>query len=98
MYVYYNSQRPSRITGRVRLRAMWLLWQQEFTRGFGGVFGGGLAESEFGENLESYRQLFCVGASRRNLASVAVKMFSRLIYFIQKFCKCTFNAICKAAI
>jgi hypothetical protein len=39
---------------------------------------------------------FCVGAFGRNLASVAVKMFSRSIHFIKKFYECrTFNAICK---
>jgi biotin synthase-like enzyme len=40
---------------------------------------------------------FCVGASRRNLAAVTVKMFSHLSqYFIKRFCKfCTFNAIYK---
>jgi hypothetical protein len=39
---------------------------------------------------------FCVGVFGRNLASVAVKMFSHLIYFFQTFYKfCTFNVICK---
>jgi hypothetical protein len=39
---------------------------------------------------------FCVGSFDRNLASVAVKMFSHLIYFVKKFYKfCTLNAICK---
>jgi hypothetical protein len=39
---------------------------------------------------------FYVGAFSRNLVSVAVKMFSQLIYFIKKFYKVyTFNAICK---
>jgi hypothetical protein len=39
---------------------------------------------------------FCVAAFGRNLASVAVKMFSHLIWFIQKFYKfCTFCAISK---
>jgi hypothetical protein len=39
---------------------------------------------------------FCIGAFGRNLAAVAVKMYSYLIYFVQKFYKfCTFNAICK---
>jgi hypothetical protein len=33
--------------------------------------------------LESGRR-FCVGAFDKNLASVAVKMFSHLIYFIKK--------------
>jgi hypothetical protein len=31
----------------------------------------------------------------RNLASVAVKMFSHVTNFIKKFYKCTFSAICK---
>jgi hypothetical protein len=39
---------------------------------------------------------FCVGAFGRNLASIAVKMFSHSIYFVKKFYKfCNFNAICK---
>jgi hypothetical protein len=39
---------------------------------------------------------FCVGASGRNLASVAVKMSLHLIYFTKTFYKfCTSNAICK---
>jgi hypothetical protein len=55
----------------------------------------GLAESAFGGSLESGGR-FCVGAFGRNLASVAVKMFSHLIYFKKEFYKfCTFNAICK---
>jgi hypothetical protein len=55
----------------------------------------GLTESAFGGNLESGGR-FCVGAFGRNLASVAVMMFSHLIYFIKKCYKfCTFNAICK---
>jgi hypothetical protein len=58
----------------------------------------GLAESAFCGSLESGDR-FCVGAYGRNLASVAVKMFSHLIYFRKKFCKfCTFNAICGAAV
>jgi hypothetical protein len=40
--------------------------------------------------------MFCVGAFGRNLASVAVKMFSHLIYFIKIFYKrCSSSAICK---
>jgi hypothetical protein len=36
------------------------------------------------------------GAFDRNLAPVAVRMFSRLIYVKDKLCKsCSFNAICK---
>jgi hypothetical protein len=55
----------------------------------------GLAESAFGWSLES-GGLFCVGAFGRNLASVAVKMCSHSIHFINKFDKfCTFNMICK---
>jgi hypothetical protein len=55
----------------------------------------GLTESVFGESLESGGR-FCVGAFGRNLFSVAVKMFSHLIYFIKKYCSfCNFNAICK---
>jgi hypothetical protein len=46
----------------------------------------GLAESAFGESLESGGR-FCVGAFDRNLASVALKMFSHLIYFIKKLYK-----------
>jgi hypothetical protein len=49
----------------------------------------------FGGSLESGGRLF-VDAFGRNLVSVAVKMFSHLIYFIKKFDKlCTFNAIRK---
>jgi hypothetical protein len=52
-------------------------------------------ESAFGGSLESGGR-FCVGAFGRNLASVAVKMFSHLIYFIKKFDKfCTLNAVCR---
>jgi hypothetical protein len=48
-----------------------------------------------GGSLESGGR-FCVGAFGRNLTSVAVKMFSHLIYFIKKFYKfCIFNAIRK---
>jgi hypothetical protein len=54
-----------------------------------------LAKSAFGDSLESGR-IFGVGAFHRNLASVAINMFSRSIYFINKFYKCcTFSAICK---
>jgi hypothetical protein len=44
---------------------------------YGGAYGG---------SLESDGR-FCVGAFGRNLASVVVKMFSQLIYFIQTFYK-----------
>jgi hypothetical protein len=42
------------------------------------------AESAFSGSLESGGR-FCVGAFGRNPASIAVKMFSHLIYFINKF-------------
>jgi hypothetical protein len=50
-----------------------------------------------GGRLESgIKQSFYVGAFGRNQASVAVKMFSHLIYFIKKFYKlCTFSTICE---
>jgi hypothetical protein len=49
----------------------------------------------FGGILESGGR-FCVRAFGRNMASVAVKMFSHLIQFIKKFYKFSiFNAICK---
>jgi hypothetical protein len=55
----------------------------------------GLAESAFGGSVESGGR-FCIGAFGRNLASVAVKMFSHLILFVKKCHKsCTFSAICK---
>jgi hypothetical protein len=55
----------------------------------------GVAESVFGGSLES-GFWFCVAAFDRNLASVAVKVFSHLIYFIKIFYKFfTSNAICK---
>jgi hypothetical protein len=39
---------------------------------------------------------FCVDMFGRNLASVTMKLFSYLIYFIKKFYEfCTFIAICK---
>jgi hypothetical protein len=40
--------------------------------------------SASGRSLESEGR-FCAGAFGRNLASVAVKMFSHLIYFTKKF-------------
>jgi hypothetical protein len=55
----------------------------------------GLAESAFGGSLESGGRFYVV-AFGRNLASVAVKMFSHLIYFIKKLYKwCAFTAICR---
>jgi hypothetical protein len=63
----------------------------------GGAYGGvwrSLRLAEFW-SLES-GGCFCIGAFGRNLASVAVKVFSHLIYFIKTFYKsCTFNVICK---
>jgi hypothetical protein len=47
-------------------------------------YGACLEESAFSESLES-GGLLCVGAFGSNLASVAVKMFSHLIYFITFF-------------
>jgi hypothetical protein len=62
--------------------------------GYGDAYGG-VWRSVFDRSLESGGQ-FCVGAFGKNLASVAVKMFSYLIYFTKKFYKfCSFNAICK---
>jgi hypothetical protein len=46
--------------------------------------------SAFGGSLKSGGR-FCIGAFGRNLASVAVKMFSHFINFIKKVEKCTFN-------
>jgi hypothetical protein len=39
--------------------------------------------------------IFYVDAFGRDLASVVIKMASRLIYFIKKLYTSTFNAICK---
>jgi hypothetical protein len=73
----------------------WRLWKQELQAMLWWCLWWGLAESAFGGSLESGGR-FCVGAFGRNLASVAVKMFSHSIYFIKKFYKfCTFSAICK---
>jgi hypothetical protein len=66
----------------MQTRLWWCLWC-------------GLALSAFGGRLESGGR-FGVGAFCRNLASVAVKMFSHLIHFYKKmYTFCTFNAICK---
>jgi hypothetical protein len=68
-------------------------WKQEIKTRLWWRLWWGLAES--GRNLESSGR-FCVGVFGRNLALVAVKMFSRLIFFIKKFLKMfTLNAICK---
>jgi hypothetical protein len=57
-------------------------------RGCDGAYGG------LWRSLESGGR-FCVGVFGRNLASVAFKMFSHSVFFIKKFYKCTFNAICR---
>jgi hypothetical protein len=44
------------------------------------AYGRSLTEPTFGGSLESGSR-FCVGAIGRNLASVAVKMFSRFVNF-----------------
>jgi hypothetical protein len=55
----------------------------------------GLAQFAFGGSLDSGVR-FCVGAFGRNLASLAVKFFSHLIYFVKNFYEfCAFSAICK---
>jgi hypothetical protein len=64
----------------------------------GGEFGskntnntmGGLAESLFAMGMESDGRV-CGGAFGRNLASVVVKMFSHLIYFLKKFYNLAFS-------
>jgi hypothetical protein len=65
--------------------------------GYGGAYGGvwwNLPLAGVGI-LESGGR-FSVGAFGRNLASVAVKMFSHIIYSRKKFYKFfTFNSICK---
>jgi hypothetical protein len=64
-------------------------------RGYGGACGG------VWRNIRCTRawslelgDRFCVSVFGRNLASVAVKMFSRLVHFLRKFYKlCVFSAI-----
>jgi hypothetical protein len=54
-----------------------------------------LAVSAFGRSLEAGGQL-CVGAFGRSLASVAMKVFSHVVYFMKKFYKFpTLSAVCK---
>jgi hypothetical protein len=73
----------------------WRLWWQEIQTRLWWRLRWGLAKSAFGGILESGGR-FCVGAFRRNLASVAVKMFSHLIYFKKKFYKlCTSDVVYK---
>jgi hypothetical protein len=70
---------------------------KECKRGCGGAYGGdwrSLGLEGFC-NLQSGGRV-CVRALGRNLASVAVKMFSHLIQFIKEYYKfCTFNGIWK---
>jgi hypothetical protein len=66
-------------------------------RGYGSAYGGVWRCLRLAGvwSLESGGR-FCVGAIDRNLASVAVKMFSHSIYLREKFHKfCPFSAICK---
>jgi hypothetical protein len=60
-------------------------------RGYGGVWRSVRLAKVW--SLQSGDR-FCIGAFGRNLASVAVKVFSHLIYFIKIYKFCTFNAIC----
>jgi hypothetical protein len=53
----------------MQTRLWWRLWWS-------------LAESAFGGSLESDGR-YCVSAFGKNMASVVVKMFSHLIYFIK---------------
>jgi hypothetical protein len=53
-----------------------------------------LAETAFGRTLETGGR-FCVGVFGENLDSVAVKLFSHLIYFGKNIYKCSFNKIFK---
>jgi hypothetical protein len=64
-------------------------------RGSGGVYGGVWGSLRLAGDHTARRSI-CVGASGRNLASVAVKTFSHLICFINKFHTCcTFDAMCQ---
>jgi hypothetical protein len=57
--------------------------------------GESVAKPLFGGSMDSGGR-FWVGAFGRNLASVAVRMFSHFAYFKKKCYKCcSFNAICK---
>jgi hypothetical protein len=61
-------------------------------RGYGGAYG----EVWRRMNLAGVCWRSCVCAFGRSLASVALKMFSHVIYFVKKCYKCcTLNAICK---
>jgi hypothetical protein len=102
IYSQYNSQCPSRLTGRVRRPCdaekneikFWRrrLWQQEMqTRLWWCLWWCLRLAGVWGQAVR-----FCVGAFGRNLDLVAVKMFSHLIDFIKKLYKCcTFNTIWK---
>jgi hypothetical protein len=66
----------------MQTRLRWRLWW-------------GLAESSFSGRLESSGR-FCVGEFGGNLALVAARMSSHLIYFVKKLYKfCGFNASLK---
>jgi hypothetical protein len=65
-------------------------------RGYGGAYGGVWRSLRFA-GARRRRGRFCVGAFGRNPASVTVKMFSYLIYFVKRYIYkfYIFNAICK---
>jgi hypothetical protein len=64
---------------------------KKYKQGYGGVW----RSLRLCGSLESGGR-FCVGEFGRNLAPVAVKMFSHTLLFIKKCYKfCDFNAICK---
>jgi hypothetical protein len=66
---------------------------KECKRGYGGIWQSLRLARVW--SLKSGSR-FCAGVFGRNLAPVAMKMFSHLIHFIKKSYKfCTFNAICK---
>jgi hypothetical protein len=70
---------------------------KKLKRGYSGAYGGIWRSLRLaGVWILDSGGRFCVGPFGRNLAAVAVKMFSQLIYFMKKIYKlCTFNAICK---
>jgi hypothetical protein len=71
----------------------WQLWQQEMQTKL--WLSGGVSVWQDDMSLKS-GGLFCVGAFDRNLASVAMEVFSHLTDFnFKKLYTCTFSAICK---
>jgi hypothetical protein len=81
----------------MQMRLWWRLWWGLAESAFGGSLesGGRFCVGAFGRNLES-GGLFCVGAFGGNLTSVALNIFSHLLYTIKKFYKlCAIDAICK---